>query len=1031
MSWRITSKLPATIVLLALIIQNCFCFPYELDTTKYQRARELLLIGYDYLIKEDYISAVDYFKTSREMFHEIDNMNQAIISDLYLLNCYKSLTQFEQFHLLYDSITEYYSKDLIDQYHTRIIFEKIAVLYNQEYYKESLELMEVLEERQFKDSSKNILYMHQVLGMKAQCLYRIGSFTESRNCFLKSINSINTRNEYDSLLLSTAFYNISKLYADYYLLDSAQYYLSKAEKLCKNFSGENNKKIVDILIMTGAVKNMKGLPRQALFYFKSADEILVEDSRNKKNQRSILNHDIGYSYYLLQEYDSSIYYLRKAERISKKLGLNVLKGHYRSLAKLYQLIDELDSANQFYQKSLSLYKKDTIIDSHELETLIEYGNFLLNHYDSTSGARLLDSIHPDHQLANFPYSIGLKYFILRGDYYFKNKDHARAKEFFDRGMKIIEASTTFKHGFQLPLPQSVELYHKYSKLLTELVLFSEDTSLIIHNNEITHKLIRLIFQLQLMSNDFNGKIFLAEKYSELIDDLTSNWIRINDFTNGENVELLSHLLSFKKFIITQGLISDHHAKEVEEIPDELKKFERDIKSRLSAYYLNLHARVSDFSEVKAVNETQYANMAIRFDSLIRELETNYPDYYSAKYSLPLSNIESVQKTLNGDHLLLDYSLLGDSLLLLQIMKSYSYDLRTIVIDSNINGAINNIDKFMSKSSIRYCPEEVFHHYLESAHSLYGILIGDHLDIFENKHLIIIPPGKLLDFPFEILIVDNNSPINEFKQADYLLRYADISYEYSINSFLQDKEMPERMRLLSVYAGLNSVDGESFSDENLIYDISESQNLVKMLDGDAFTWNSINLDSLERLSSKYNVLHFAAHNTFVEDDPLLSNVYQSETTNVDALYAIDIMNRHLNYNFLILNGCNTGTGPFISGEGSFSTAKAFYIAGCKNQLITLNPVEDHISAQIISSFFSRLKEGHSQSQALRMAKLDYLAQASPEVAHPYYWSSFVMVGNTTDCPNQLGFNRIVVLITLLILVIIGITFILLQRKNNYF
>jgi hypothetical protein len=47
-----------------------------------------------------------------------------------------------------------------------------------------------------------------------------------------------------------------------------------------------------------------------------------------------------------------------------------------------------------------------------------------------------------------------------------------------------------------------------------------------------------------------------------------------------------------------------------------------------------------------------------------------------------------------------------------------------------------------------------------------------------------------------------------------------------------------------------------------------------------------------------------------------------------------------------------------------------------------------------SFYEYLKKGKSKSDALRLAKLDYLKNTKDkELLHPYFWSGFVVNGNT--------------------------------------
>ncbi|MBC7885049.1 MAG: CHAT domain-containing protein, partial [Saprospiraceae bacterium] len=48
--------------------------------------------------------------------------------------------------------------------------------------------------------------------------------------------------------------------------------------------------------------------------------------------------------------------------------------------------------------------------------------------------------------------------------------------------------------------------------------------------------------------------------------------------------------------------------------------------------------------------------------------------------------------------------------------------------------------------------------------------------------------------------------------------------------------------------------------------------------------------------------------------------------------------------------------------------------------------------IITSFYHYLNNGFKKDEALRNAKLDYLAYTSPSRVFPYFWAGFVPAGD---------------------------------------
>jgi hypothetical protein len=61
----------------------------------------------------------------------------------------------------------------------------------------------------------------------------------------------------------------------------------------------------------------------------------------------------------------------------------------------------------------------------------------------------------------------------------------------------------------------------------------------------------------------------------------------------------------------------------------------------------------------------------------------------------------------------------------------------------------------------------------------------------------------------------------------------------------------------------------------------------------------------------------------------------------------------------------------------SLARAFKYAGCANILMSLWQADDQATAQIMRGFYQHLKQGLGKDEAIRRAKLDYLADRQPQ------------------------------------------------------
>jgi len=137
------------------------------------------------------------------------------------------------------------------------------------------------------------------------------------------------------------------------------------------------------------------------------------------------------------------------------------------------------------------------------------------------------------------------------------------------------------------------------------------------------------------------------------------------------------------------------------------------------------------------------------------------------------------------------------------------------------------------------------------------------------------------------------------------------------------------------------------------------------------------------------MHFAMHAKIDNENPLYNRLLFED----GELTASEIYTSNAKANLVVLSACNTGFGKIEKGEGVMSMARAFHYSGIPSVLMSLWKVPDQETKTIMIDFYRYLKKGKSKSEALRMAKLSYLDKNdNGELAHPYYWSGFVINGN---------------------------------------
>jgi CHAT domain-containing protein len=160
-----------------------------------------------------------------------------------------------------------------------------------------------------------------------------------------------------------------------------------------------------------------------------------------------------------------------------------------------------------------------------------------------------------------------------------------------------------------------------------------------------------------------------------------------------------------------------------------------------------------------------------------------------------------------------------------------------------------------------------------------------------------------------------------------------------------------------------------------------------------------------------VLHIATHGFFIRDsprrnvNPLLrsglaltgANLRPAQGRDGDGgaaregiLTALEAANLDLwGTKLVTLSACDTGVGEIKNGEGVYGLRRAFVLAGAETLVMSLWPVSDYVTRELMTEYYAGLKQGLGRGDALRKSKLTMLARSGRQ--HPFYWASFIQVG----------------------------------------
>ena len=99
----------------------------------------------------------------------------------------------------------------------------------------------------------------------------------------------------------------------------------------------------------------------------------------------------------------------------------------------------------------------------------------------------------------------------------------------------------------------------------------------------------------------------------------------------------------------------------------------------------------------------------------------------------------------------------------------------------------------------------------------------------------------------------------------------------------------------------------------------------------------------------------------------------------------------------LSACDTGVGEVKDREGVYGLRRSFFLAGAESLVMSLWPVSDYVTREMMTAYYTGLKNGLGRGEALRQAQLAMMKRKGRE--HPFYWASFIQSGEWANLDGQ--------------------------------
>lgn len=833
--------------------------------------------------------------------------------------------------------------------------------------------------------SKYSNWLYENKELKKAIFYRKKALSYSDTLHLKNQSTIQKET-----------YDLGKYYRKDYQLKKAIVNLNKVLKI-----NNNNEIAIKTYYQLGHAYNKGGNLRKAILYF----EITINLLKNKNiDDRLLISSCINIAIISSNsgDYNSilkGIKYSLIADSIAKYTPISMRKKYSIkfNLAFQYNQYELLDIKKSFYYFNQALKiaqkQKDTFRITQTLRNMASLYNttsFKKSNYYNKKAHKICN-INDSLNLRELYFSFGLTY--ARNKEYRRSIDNNHKSLSYLLGENIVDFSSLNKNiiikskdkiSLLFILPVLAETYLKlYEK--TNKTIYLEKSIAYFKIVDYTLDL------LKMNSYGFTSRLLWQKKSANIYGKAIKAC-----YLNNNIEDAFYFMEKNKALLLMEDLVIQNHRQTLDISLKSLKK-EYKLKQKLLL--------TNNYLENEKIKNKKDSLNKIILDTNRELLSFQDSIYINGKINEPVPkilSIKQVQQNLKVNEIFVEYYVSQDDGYGIYTNKENGYII-FLTKDKKFFFEINHLSKLKEEVSMLIktfkAPFKTNQEHLEFnklSHTIYKKLFPTQTikDLIKNKKIKIATDSYLSLLPFETLITEN-SIIQELNKPNYLIKDCNISYLYSY-SFLKNKETSKNNN--KQFLGFAPI---SFNYDNLMT-ISNSKteilNLKNYYKGDSYLNNNATKKTFLEKSGNYNIIHLATHaNAQDSIQPWIA--FYDQKLSLDELYLVK--NKA---SLVVLSGCNTTLGKQEIGEGIMSLARGFFYGGSQSVMSSLWNVDDTATPYIMNQFYKNLSRGKTKSEALHLAKLNYLYNHSLSEASPHFWASFILLGedNILETDRNFGF-----------------------------
>ncbi len=744
--------------------------------------------------------------------------------------------------------------------------------------------------------------------------------------------------------------------------------------------------------------------------FKKADE-LITYSYNEK--RKLLREDdpkimislilLGEAKMGLKEYTKAGEYLDKALEIIQKNPGTQFYWHGAALVSRASVYDELgdaQNAEKLYEQSEALYKRSLQgqYTKDYLDEFIEMSLFYAKRgrpekalglaqegYDFVKNSTFKNTVQEFHHILNM------------AQVHYQLKNYGDALRFSEESLAL----SVDGHWGGTSLLDSVQIESQKPKAL----LIWARTQYKLNKNRNENFLKKLLVEIErglrilergrTIITAFEDLNILISEHTELFN--FAKKIRLDLYHLSQDENYLTDILSLHESSIYSRIRSRLDVKKsiaFVDVPKSVLDREQKLKNAINASLTGTSGNAGSIQDFFRATD--------QWKVFLDTLKQQYPRYHKMRYATLEEPLGHLQKNLPDNTTILRYVFIDNMLHAFVITKESK---RIIPLDYEpVTHHIADLDKNRNN----------FQETSVLLHELYQQLWQPIASLINTQKVLIIPDRELFNLSFEMLTPTRITSFKELGQNSLLAKH-EVSYNYSLllldetrksvaydNNFVAfAPEFNTGMKRTYQIAITDSVDLDKTYLTLLPqpFSVDLAKQFSRRFKGSSFLNENASKQVFAQSAKEHKIIHIGTHAENNNISPELSrlifakNASDNSTVNDNSLYTYEIYNQDLSSNLAILTACETGKPTYQAGEGMISLAHAFNYAGSESILTSLWKIDEQSSSGIIASFYEYLSTGLPKDEALRAAKLDYIASAEGRTISPQYWAGLVLMGDT--------------------------------------